>query len=64
MTEVKCEKCGSKDGNIHHQSDGKIGGFSCKKCGHHTVFYHITEKGKEILEILLDPKPSSGDSET
>ena len=65
MTEVKCEKCDSKDGNIHRHPDGEISGFSCKKCGHHTVFYHVTEKGKKILEALLEPKDqTSGGTET
>jgi len=64
MTEVKCEKCDSTDGNIHRHPDGEISGFSCKKCGHHTVFYHITEKGRKIIGLLLEPIQNCSDTPT
>ena len=54
----KCEHCGSTEGSIIRHSDGEVSGFSCHKCGRHTSFYHITEKGREILRILLDPQSS------
>jgi len=63
VTEGYCEKCNSKKGNTHHCKGGcGIEGcmepkyFSCLDCGHMTSFFHITAKGKKILEILLEPK--------
>ena len=54
--EVKCEKCGSTDGSVLYHTDGAVSKFSCTKCGHLTVYYHITEKGREVLRRLLGLK--------
>jgi len=66
MTEGYCENCGSTNGYTHHCT-GSCGVegckepkyFSCHDCGHMTSFFHITARGKKVLEILLDPKQTS-----
>jgi len=53
----KCEKCGSDDGYGIYCTDPECGcGEELKywhcRCGHVTSYFHITNRGREVLRIL------------
>lgn len=51
---VKCTNCSSENVVIAYCEDGEISHVTCNVCQHREPYYHITERGKEILRILLD----------
>jgi Zn ribbon nucleic-acid-binding protein len=55
---TKCEECGSTNVKINYRSkedieEGLIESVDCLDCGHHEPYFHITERGKEVLKVLL-----------
>ena len=52
---TKCPKCGSSKVHQIIGSDGEVSLLCCHSCGNNEPVYHITEKGRKILETLLSP---------
>jgi len=52
----KCESCGSTDTHYRYSDDGEVSAVVCHICGHDEPVFHITKRGREVLEILLGDK--------
>ena len=52
----KCPKCGSSKVHQIIGSDGEVSLLCCHSCGNNEPVYHLSEKGRKVLQSLLSTK--------